>query len=675
MEERMEQSFRAFISYRRHDSFIKAGPDSVPDLQVIRNVEAALRDVGFTEVFVDTNPHSIEAGDNFEARIYQAIADCDLFVPLIGPKWLEAIGEKSSKGDPDIVVREIRGAINEEKEIVPILVDGAEMPPPRSLPRDIRSLYYKNGIEIKSADTVKDIAAKLRSTPRRVNRVGRLGPVWKYGYIVAALIAYYFCAIHPHIVGISEFGVKPWLGMAQVWSGFYIWPVFFLPFILVALYRPLTVLTELTLNASSPTDVLSYGSPLIFGTLVAILATLIEVISPDQVPWSIHPLLPQPGCVRGPATAGPELADLSSYDRNGQLLAQQGSLFWLRDKCWPNVFFYLTVPAYRQIAGQGYEAERPRVQRSFVAVLRSTFDVPYSRSFVAYVISFSILIWLAAVGITMAVFYVTVRIRRPDNTVLKIPSEDAYLCLTYAFVIFMVWVPFRMNTIYFKDLYYCADLRQCSLSADHYLYDIILGIMLLMAYLYLTVGLLIQYRRTALSLLGTAFILLITVSAFAVARFAANVAQLAELWQFYIAIAIPTIVIFSALWWQFDPSFVRLKDFRRTVEYETSEEGEALEKDVERRRANVQSAWANGLFYLLAFIVVAAIVGFLAQVVPAYLLAVIACGAILLLPLIGALQLREDEKLSDKSFLELSKLALSRLPLLGNAVGRAARKV
>src|ERR1700720_3084346 len=45
-------------------------------------------------------------------------------------------------------------------------------------------------------------------------------------------------------------------------------------------------------------------------------------------------------------------------------------------------------------------------------------------------------------------------------------------------MIFMVWVPFRMNTIYFKHLYYCADLRQCSLSADHYLYDSILGIML-----------------------------------------------------------------------------------------------------------------------------------------------------------------------------------------------------
>jgi hypothetical protein len=242
-------------------------------------------------------------------------------------------------------------------------------------------------------------------------------------------------------------------------------------------------------------------------------------------------------------------------------------------------------------------------------------------------------------------------------------------------MIFMVWVPFRMNTIYFKHLYYCADLRQCSLSADHYLYDSILGIMLSIAYLYLTIGLLIQYRRTALSLLGTAFILLIIVSAFAVARFAANVAQLAEVWQFYIAIAIPTIVVFGALWWQFDPAFVRLKDFRRTVEYETSEEeGGAVEQDATRRRARVQHAWANGLFYLLVFFVVTAIVGFFVQAVPAYLLALIVCVAILLLPMIGALQLRQDEKLSDKSFLELSRLALSRLPLLGGAVGKGGSR-
>jgi hypothetical protein len=44
-------------------------------------------------VFLDTNPNSIEAGDNCESRIYQAIAD--LFVPPIIHKLGLALAHRS----------------------------------------------------------------------------------------------------------------------------------------------------------------------------------------------------------------------------------------------------------------------------------------------------------------------------------------------------------------------------------------------------------------------------------------------------------------------------------------------------------------------------------------------------------------------------------------------------
>lgn len=78
-----------------------------------------------------------------------------------------------------------------------------------------------------------------------------------------------------------------------------------------------------------------------------------------------------------------------------------------------------------------------------------------------------------------------------------------------------------------------------------------------------------------------------------------------------------------------------------------------------------RSAWANGLFYLLAFVIVIAAVGLLARSVPWYVLPIVLVAGAIFVPLIGALQLRMDERLSQKSFLELMKLVVGQLPLIG----------
>jgi len=78
-----------------------------------------------------------------------------------------------------------------------------------------------------------------------------------------------------------------------------------------------------------------------------------------------------------------------------------------------------------------------------------------------------------------------------------------------------------------------------------------------------------------------------------------------------------------------------------------------------------KSAWANGLFYLVSFVVVIAGFGVLAGNVPFYTLALIITAAVLFVPLIGALQLRQDERLSQKAFMDLVKMVIAQLPLIG----------
>jgi len=50
--------------------------------------------------------------------------------------------------------------------------------------------------------------------------------------------------------------------------------------------------------------------------------------------------------------------------------------------------------------------------------------------------------------------------------------------------------------------------------------------------------------------------------------------------------------------------------------------------------------------------------------VPWYALPIVLIAGAIFVPLVGALQLRMDERLSQKSFLELMKLVVGQLPLI-----------
>jgi len=85
----------------------------------------------------------------------------------------------------------------------------------------------------------------------------------------------------------------------------------------------------------------------------------------------------------------------------------------------------------------------------------------------------------------------------------------------------------------------------------------------------------------------------------------------------------------------------------------------------------IRSAWANGSFYLVLCICVLGILGFLSNTIPAYSLGLIVLGGMLLIPMVGALQLRQDERLSQKTFIQLMGLVISQLPLIRGTHGRS----
>ncbi len=79
-----------------------------------------------------------------------------------------------------------------------------------------------------------------------------------------------------------------------------------------------------------------------------------------------------------------------------------------------------------------------------------------------------------------------------------------------------------------------------------------------------------------------------------------------------------------------------------------------------------RSAWTSGLFYLFAFIsILATFAAMIGETLPIWALPGIIIGGLLAVTTIGALQLQQDRRLSEKRFLELMKLAFAQIPLLG----------
>ena len=126
------------ISYRRADSDAIAGR--------IRDRIAA--HFGDESVFMDID--SIPFGFDFREHIQEALAQNDILVAIIGPKWL---GPGKGAGlrimeltDP--VRIEIETALKHGSAIIPVLVGGAVMPEPTELPEGLKDLAFRNAAEV-----------------------------------------------------------------------------------------------------------------------------------------------------------------------------------------------------------------------------------------------------------------------------------------------------------------------------------------------------------------------------------------------------------------------------------------------------------------------------------------------------------------------------------------------
>jgi hypothetical protein len=128
-----------FISYRRDDSAGFAG----------RLYDRLASRYGPDRLFMDVD--TIRPGHDFAEDIVSALSRSAVCVVLIGRHW-ESItlpdGRRRLDDPTDFVRLEVAAAIREGVTVIPVLVEGATMPSPASLPEELQALSRRQAIDL-----------------------------------------------------------------------------------------------------------------------------------------------------------------------------------------------------------------------------------------------------------------------------------------------------------------------------------------------------------------------------------------------------------------------------------------------------------------------------------------------------------------------------------------------
>jgi hypothetical protein len=131
---------KVFISYRRDDS--RGITERIYDRLVDHYGEDA--------IFKDVD--SIPKGSDFRQIIKKAVSMCDVLLAVIGDRWLGVIDKTTRRridDKNDFVRIEIEIALQRGIMVIPVLINGAQMPKATKLPHSLQELAFRNGAVVR----------------------------------------------------------------------------------------------------------------------------------------------------------------------------------------------------------------------------------------------------------------------------------------------------------------------------------------------------------------------------------------------------------------------------------------------------------------------------------------------------------------------------------------------
>jgi TIR domain len=155
---------RVFISYHQKDT-----------ARLVRRLDMALvAALGRNRVYRDVE--SIQPSVDWLEAVKQAVRSSDVVLAVLGHGWLKRI---ASRRDP--VRIELSTALSMGIPVIPLLIDGVEMPRAEELPLDVAAIERRAGLRLRSGQLDSDLrrvvqaARSQRNPERRKEVLRRLG--------------------------------------------------------------------------------------------------------------------------------------------------------------------------------------------------------------------------------------------------------------------------------------------------------------------------------------------------------------------------------------------------------------------------------------------------------------------------------------------------------------------
>ena len=136
----MRVAGKIFVNYRRDDAKAEAA----------RLHDRLAQSFGAANVFMDVD--NLLPGERFDLRLKEALAGTDVFLAVIGARWMDLLEARAGSGERDYVREEIAAALAAKLVVIPVLMDRAPLPKAASLPEDIRelALFHKHDVVYES---------------------------------------------------------------------------------------------------------------------------------------------------------------------------------------------------------------------------------------------------------------------------------------------------------------------------------------------------------------------------------------------------------------------------------------------------------------------------------------------------------------------------------------------
>ncbi|MEN0078440.1 MAG: TIR domain-containing protein [Pseudomonadota bacterium] len=134
---------KIFISYRREDAQWQT--------RALYNALSRHVETPSEDIFYDLD--SMTVGLNFKRQIEETVQKCDMLLAVIGRDWLTIADEAGNRrlDDPNDFVRlEIAAALERDIRVVPVLLDGTDVPLASALPEELRELSQRHGVKIRA---------------------------------------------------------------------------------------------------------------------------------------------------------------------------------------------------------------------------------------------------------------------------------------------------------------------------------------------------------------------------------------------------------------------------------------------------------------------------------------------------------------------------------------------